>query len=176
MMLAGGDQDKSKEKYAPCCDLWHACYQICGVSKKSCDEGFKSCSKGNCLTDQQCQQAAEIDALMTQLSGCPKFEAAQQRACKCVALDGGDDNEAYQQREQVLTKFYEAHAPDQISKVSALAEKSCHDHKRLAGLFRKLLQKYPKAIQRIEDPEAGRLKKMMDEINKKGPPAQNKEE
>ena len=38
MMMGAGS---GNEQYAACCDSWHACYQTCGASKKSCDEGFK---------------------------------------------------------------------------------------------------------------------------------------
>jgi hypothetical protein len=44
-MFGGGMGGKQDEKaIVPCCDVRHACYQICGSAKARCDKEFKKCT------------------------------------------------------------------------------------------------------------------------------------
>jgi hypothetical protein len=54
-----------------------------------------------------------------------------------------------------------------VEKAKELAKKADSTTK-MAGLFKKLLAKYPDAIQKIEDPQQAMYQKMMDEAKEKG--------
>eukprot|EP00977_Amphora_coffeiformis_P025438 scaffold19791_cov142-Amphora_coffeaeformis.AAC.2 len=160
MMMAGGGAEDDKP-YEACCDQWHACYQICGVSKATCDTTFETCAKEACAEDATCKQNVEINAMMMQIGGCQKFNEAQVKVCECTAK-GGDDSStgaAATKRQAALRYFYKKFAPENIDKVENLAAKADTPSK-MAGLFLKLLRKYPEAIQKVEDP----MKKMYDKI------------
>ena len=143
IMMTGGGGSTDKP-YEACCDLWHACYQVCGVSKKSCDQQFETCAKDRChsATDSEtCTKDADLSIMMMKLGGCQAFNQAQYKACDCTATK----DKAVAQREAALRYFYKKQAPDNVDKVPNLVAKADTPSK-LAGLFVKLLAKYPAAI------------------------------
>lgn len=151
MMMGGG----GGEKYAPCCDLWHACYQTCGAAKKACDDAFKSCSEVTCGGDTKCEKDAEMKAMMLNLGGCQLYDESQYHACECVRKD-----KAPEKRAAALRYFYKKFAPDNVDKVDALMKKADSTAK-LAGLFRKLHARYPASIKVEVDDEMARMQEMM---------------
>jgi secretory phospholipase A2 len=154
VMSTGQEEEKA---FAPCCDQWHACYQICGMAKKTCDDEFKTCSDELCGDDEDCTKSAGISAMMTRMQGCQKYDQAQYQACECVLKD-----KAAEKREAAIRYFYKKHAPESVGKAGELAKKASTSSK-MAGLLRKLLKKYPKSIQKIEDPQQERMRKIMEE-------------
>lgn len=152
-MMAGADATGDKP-YESCCDQWHACYQICGVSKKTCDTTFETCAKEGCGADETCTKDVELNTMMMKLGGCQKFNEAQYKACECTQKD-----QAPAKRQAALRYFYKKYAPDSVDKAESLAAKADTPSK-MAGLLIKLLLKYPAAIQKVEDP----MKKMYDKI------------
>ena len=67
MMMATG-AETAKKPFESCCDEWHACYQICGSSKKNCDETFKTCSEAMCKPyGEDCSQDANLSSMMMNL-------------------------------------------------------------------------------------------------------------
>ena len=167
LMMTGGGGNAEKP-YTACCDQWHACYQVCGISKKKCDATFETCAKASCETmddSETCTKDAELSAMMLKLGGCQGFNQAQYAACDCVAND-----KAAAQREAALRYFYKKQAPDSVDKVSNLATKA-DSASKLAGLLVKLLLKYPAAIVKKEDPMAEmyeRIQRETQEMHKKG--------
>lgn len=162
VMLGGGDAKNSAKVYESCCDQWHACYQVCGVSKRVCDDSFKSCTEQVCGEDEDCKKDASIASLMIDVGGCGRFDQAQYGACECV-----DKSKAQAKREAAIRRFYKKNAPDQEdSKAEGLAKKA-DSKSKLASLFRKLLAKYPSAIEKIEDPQQAMYRKMMEDAQKK---------
>lgn len=173
MMTGGGGAEKP---YGTCCDQWHACYQICGVAKKTCDATFESCAKKSCETlsvnesddssiVDTCKKDAELSVMMLKLGGCQGFNQAQYAACDCVATA-----KAAAQREAALRYFYKKQAPDSVDKVPNLATKA-DSASKLASLFIKLLTKYPGAIDKKEDPMKDmyeRIQRETQEMNEKG--------
>jgi hypothetical protein len=155
MMMAGGGGDGGGEKYGSCCDQWHACYQTCGVSKELCDDAFKSCSAGMCLGDDQCKKDADLKIMMLGFGGCQLFDKGQYSACDCSPKDKVEEK-----RSTALRAFYKKYAPDSIDKAAGLAKKADTTAK-MAGVIRKLLAKYPSAIQKKVDPEQNKYAKMM---------------
>mmetsp|Transcript_24413 Transcript_24413/g.48618 ORF Transcript_24413/g.48618 Transcript_24413/m.48618 type:complete len:261 (+) Transcript_24413:146-928(+) len=143
------------ELYAACCDQWYACYQICAVTKKTCDKEFKMCSTSACGDDKQCASNASTASLMSTLNSCDVFNADQEKACECV-----DKGEAEMKRTGALLEFYKEFSPEGVNKAPALAKKS-ETTTKMAALFRKLLAKYPKAIKKVEDPRKKIYESMM---------------
>jgi len=164
MMLNGGDAIADKP-YESCCHQWHACYQICGVSKKACDATFDSCSKVACGADEKCTKDLELNNMMMKFSGCKRFDEAQLRNCECTPNDKAPDK-----RETAIRKFYKKTAPESADKAASLALKA-NTPGKLAGLFTKLLLKYPEAITIKEDP----MKAMFDKIKLEDTTGESKE-
>lgn len=160
MMMAGPPK---KEAYSVCCDLWHACYQTCGASKKGCDKDFDACSKENCGADEECSKSANMNTMMLQFGGCQKFDAFQYQACDCVSKD-----KAPEKRATAIRTFYKKNAPENAAKADQLAKKADTTGK-MAGLFKKLLAKYPGAIAQIEDPQQAMYQNIMNDANKAPP-------
>ena len=152
MMNPGADS--ATKPYESCCHQWHACYQICGTSKKTCDTTFESCAKDACGADDKCIKDIELNTMMMQLGGCKKFDEAQYQACECAPAD-----KVASKREAAIRNFYKKNSPDHVDKAKDLATKADSPSK-LAGLFKKLLLKYPEAIVIKEDP----MKSMFDKI------------
>jgi hypothetical protein len=167
VMTTGKEEEKA---FAPCCDQWHACYQICGIPKQTCDDEFKLCSDELCGDDEECTKSAGISKMMTKLQGCQKYDQAQYKACECVLKD-----KATEKREAAIRYFYKKHAPESVGKAGELAKKASTSSK-MAGLFRKLLKKYPESIQKIEDPQQERMRKMMEGAQEKHPEKDEAEE
>jgi hypothetical protein len=155
MGAASSEEEPSTEVYASCCDEWHACYQICGVSKKACDDSFKTCSTAKCGADAECTKQIELNTMLMNLGGCQKFDQAQYQACDCV-----DKKKAPAQREAAIKRFYKKFAPGNEDKAAELVKKA-DTASKLAALLRKLIGKYPNAIQKIEDPQQAMYRKMM---------------
>jgi hypothetical protein len=143
MMTPG---DTGEEAFAPCCDQFHACNQICGISKTVCDEAFTTCSSESCGDDDECNKAASMNQMMAKISGCQKFDQAQYKACECTPKE-----KAPEKRAAAIRYFYKKVSPGNLAKVDELAKKA-DTASKLAGLFRKLLTKYPEAIKKVEDP------------------------
>jgi hypothetical protein len=147
MMSMGVDGDDGDDPKVPCCDQWHACYQVCGASKESCDTTFKTCAEDVCGADEKCKQSAKMKHMSIQFEGCQTYDQAQYKACECVPK-----NKAMVKRETVIRNFYKKHAPDSIDKAADLAKKADTAGK-MASLLRKLIKKYPGSIQRKENPK-----------------------
>jgi hypothetical protein len=149
MMMSPGSGKDDVRPYAECCDQWHACYQVCGVNKATCDTAFETCAKQACgpeAINEQCHKDVNLNNMMMKIGGCQKFNEAQLQACECKPKD-----QAPAQREAALRYFYKKQAPENVDKVPNLIAKADSPSK-LAGLFVKLLRKYPAAIQHKEDP------------------------
>lgn len=173
MMVAnpGGSNEKL---YESCCHQWHACYQVCGVSKKTCDNTFETCAKKVCDEQDesngggsreeegeedndakgQCTKDVELSTMMMKLSGCKRYDEAQLQVCECALKDKADDK-----KETAIRNFYKKNAPENVNKAQSLVAKADTPAK-LAGLFIKLLLKYPDAITIKEDP----MQAMFDKI------------
>lgn len=156
MMMNPGGEGSNEKPYESCCHQWHACYQICGASKKTCDATFESCAKEACGNDdEQCTKDLELSNMMMKLGGCKKFDEAQYQNCECTPA-----NQASSKREAAIRKFYKKNSPENVDKATSLAQKADTPGK-VAGLFTKLLLKYPEAITIKDDP----MKAMFDKIN-----------
>eukprot|EP00584_Thalassiosira_punctigera_P012921 CAMPEP_0172552660 /NCGR_PEP_ID=MMETSP1067-20121228/46646_1 /TAXON_ID=265564 ORGANISM="Thalassiosira punctigera, Strain Tpunct2005C2" /NCGR_SAMPLE_ID=MMETSP1067 /ASSEMBLY_ACC=CAM_ASM_000444 /LENGTH=265 /DNA_ID=CAMNT_0013340691 /DNA_START=132 /DNA_END=929 /DNA_ORIENTATION=- len=168
MMMMGGGMNAGKEKYASCCDRWHACYQTCGASKTACDAGFNSCVPQVCMGDEECKKAADLNTMLLNMGGCGLYDQSQYAACECAKKDKVGEKRAI-----ALRSFYKKFVPNhEKGKVDALAKKADSAGK-MAALFRKLHVKYPKSIEVKVDDEMARMQAMMrnaqeEEKNKKG--------
>jgi len=156
MAMGGGGMGMGNEKYATCCDRWHACYQTCGAAKTTCDAGFKSCSADVCGPDDECKKSADLSSMMLGLGGCQLYDQGQYGACECVSKDKVEGKRA-----SALRSFYKKFAsPESVGKVDALAKK-VDSVSKMAALFRKLHVKYPKSIRVEVDDEMARMQEMM---------------
>lgn len=160
MITMAGNDDK--KVYESCCDEWHACYQICGMSKKVCDESFQKCAEAKCGDDKDCTQGLSIQNMMLQLGGCKLFDQAQYERCECVK-----SQKTEKQRTAVLKKFYQKFAGEDSfdeKKIAGLVKKA-DSAAKMAGLMQKLIAKYAdKAIKRVEDPQKKQYEEMMRKI------------
>lgn len=155
MMMAGGGG--GDEKYASCCDQWHACYQTCGASKKSCDDGFKTCSERVCGIDQECKKSADMNSMMLGMGGCGLYDQGQYAGCECTKKSNVEEK-----RSAAIRGFYKKWSPENVDKADSLAKKADSNGK-MAALFRKLTAKYPKSIKVEIDDE---MKLYQDMMNK----------
>ena len=153
--MGGGMGGGGNEKYAVCCDRWHACYQTCGAPKKVCDESFKTCSAERCAGDEECKKGSDLNSMLLGLGGCGLYDQGQYEACECVPKDKREEKRA-----GALRSFYKKFAPEALDKVDALAKK-VESSAKLAAVFRKLHVKYPKSIKVVVDDEMSRMQDMM---------------
>ena len=161
-MFVASTGENDAKPYDACCDQWHACYQVCGVSKNTCDTAFETCAKETCgdkEENEQCHKDLQLSTMLLKLGGCQKFDTAQLQACECKSKD-----QAPAQREAALRHFYKKHAPENVDKVPNLIAKADSPSK-LAGLFIKLLLKYPAAIQKKKDHTQDMFDKIRMETN-----------
>lgn len=161
MMMTPGIHNGEKDKFAPCCDLWHTCYQICGSPKRVCDETFKTCSEKACGTDEQCTKNAEMKGMMMKFGGCEKYNKLQFQGCDCIPKADAEDK-----RSEALKYFYRKHAPNGNASPQDLAKKADSTAK-MASLMRKLIAKYPKSIKIEVDPQQEMMEKMMRDSREK---------
>merc|ERR1719460_872470 len=76
-----------------CCDMRHACMQVCGTSKKKCDAQFKKCTDKACKKQpkipsaggetKECKTVIGLKVVMAQIEGCKTFEMIQRQNCRC---------------------------------------------------------------------------------------------
>lgn len=168
-MMFDGDNGKP---YESCCDEWHACFQICGSNKQTCDDDFDDCVDRTCQQAEQdedaCQQSAKQTKMMLNLAGCRSFDAAQNKACECATQY---NNGHMKKREEALRKFYKLYAPTgSESKVPELLQKTGDSAPKLAKLLAKLIRKYPEAIELVEDPQTKKYREMMGGMGGAGMP------
>ena len=78
------------DNLTPCCHVHDACYSICGVSRKFCDDEFSKCLNAvDCGKGQHpnnnngCRGNANMLSSGVQMFGCSAFRAAQMDACEC---------------------------------------------------------------------------------------------
>jgi len=164
-----------KKPYEHCCHYFHACYQICGMPKKTCDTQFEECAQQHCADQEadaeDCKKDISMTKLMIDLGGCKNYDQAQHQACECVAGTKVTD-----QRERGLRKFYDNYAPESVQKVPGLLAKADTGTK-LANLLMKLVTKYYNAskstiaIKPYEDPMQAYYDQMKkDKNNDNDPP------
>ena len=162
--LGGGMQMFSADKtddgpVGVCCDARHACIQMCGASRATCDAAFEKCA--NATGDS----SASLHILSVKIGGCTAFDAAQAKACACV-----DTDKAALAREKVLSDFYGKHNKEKKADVPELAKKA-DNAKKFVALLTKLVGKYPKAIKRVKDPQQAWMEEMMKNAGDGKPPA-----
>jgi hypothetical protein len=154
MNMFSGKADE-KDTLLGCCNQRHACYQLCGASKKSCEKAFKTCCDDTCAAVEEaeskksCESSASIHSMSAQFGGCQQFDDAQSKACDCVK-----EKKAPKRREQSLTDFYKKHNREKLEEVEKLHEKhGKKDAWKFAKLMTKLVAKYPKAIKHEKSKE-----------------------
>lgn len=157
-MNPGQDSD---EIYSSCCDLWHSCYQVCGAAKAVCDDGFKKCAEELCGGDTECKSSADMKMLLIGFGGCQQYDQAQYQACECVSK-----NDVEKRKTKALRYFYKKVAPDAVNKAEQLGKKA-DTAAKTAGLFLKLLKKYPNAIKKVKDPQMEMYEQMMKNVRDK---------
>jgi len=164
MMMMGAGVN-SKDPYESCCDIRHACVQTCGTIKTHCNEEFLKCAEATCdgmpttEAKESCTQSLGIQKMMMGMDqSCQQFDSDQNHHCECVA----SGKAANEKRERVLRNFYKKYAPENIDKVPALMKK-IENSRKMAGLLLKLYKKFPKAIQKVKDPQQEMYEKLMKE-------------
>lgn len=164
--MGGGMQmfsakEAEEDATRPCCDLRNACYGICGSTRASCDDAFEKCTTRTCaaIADDDasaaCDSQAKMNNLMASLSDCKQFDAAQRRACDCVATD-----RAPARRGQSVADFYKAHDAAGVAKAAGLAAKA-DNARKLATLLAKLVAKFPAAVKKVADERSAWLEDLM---------------
>lgn len=175
-MMGGSVNKEISDALAPCCDVYHSCFQICGTTKQFCNHNLETCMVDQCNTftdadsKKKCEAEIEMKKLMLQMIQCREFYAGQRKGCKCVHAK---DVEA--KRKLSIRSFYKQYSPDDIDKADALGAKATNKHKH-AGLIFKLVQKYPSGIKKIKDPKQKKMEDLMKNFSGEGSEATEKEE
>jgi hypothetical protein len=150
--------DIKEERFESCCDLWHACYQVCGVSKSVCDQELEQCTQKSCdLSEDGCFKQASMMTTMAKMQKCEFFEEAQMHSCMCV-----EPEKATKWREEAIWYFYQKYAPGNRDKAPELAEKAFTQSKT-AALWRKLIAKYPESIKHVDNVELEDIRAVLNE-------------
>uniref|UniRef100_A0A7S2RDK9 Phospholipase A2 n=1 Tax=Eucampia antarctica TaxID=49252 RepID=A0A7S2RDK9_9STRA len=74
----------------PCCHMRAACYQICGMSMKKCDDIFKKCNDSICdsiedeAVKEKCVTATSMHNMLAGMMDCGPFEHQQHNNCGCM--------------------------------------------------------------------------------------------
>lgn len=154
MFNAGGSSDSGA--LGSCCDARHACTQLCGSSRTTCDTAFERCA--NATGDS----SASLHVMSVKLGGCQTFEAAQAKACRCV-----DKDQAAAKREQIISDFYLKHNKEKADDVSKIVAKA-DNGKKFVALMTQLVGKYPKAVKKVKDPQQAWFDDMMSKAKEDG--------
>jgi len=143
------------EIISPCCDQWNACIQICGSTRSFCDSSFDKCLKVKCddidnneEKKKQCESNASTKKLLLSISDCRSFDAGQSNGCECV-----NKSKVEEKRKSIVRAFYKKYNSKDVDKADKLASKA-NTIAKFAGLFQKLIEKYPNAVKRVKDPKA----------------------
>jgi len=164
MTMFSPGSSESDGPVSGCCDRWHACYQICGSNRQQCDDAFKKCGEDACArivndddAKKKCDTKMSVSAMMLQVGDCRQYDVAQRNACQCVG-----SHRVGEYRKEVLRSFYMKYAPSALDeeRVKMLAEKA-DTREKMAGLFQKLVAKYPKCIRKVKDPKEAYMERMM---------------
>jgi Group XII secretory phospholipase A2 precursor (PLA2G12) len=161
MITVSNNEKEDEQAFSPCCDQWHACYSVCGMSKQSCDDGYKTCWEKRCGKDEECKKDADMAGIFIKFGGCHTYNSAQYMACECVNQSKAEDK-----REGAIRGFYKKYAPENMDKVPELASKVKDSASKVAGLLVKLLAKYPEAIKKKTDPTQELYKKAFQDAEK----------
>jgi hypothetical protein len=161
MITISNDENEDDKAFSPCCDQWHACYSVCGMSKKSCDDGYKTCWEKHCGKDEECQKDADMAGIFIKFGGCAKYDSSQYMACECVNPTKAEDK-----REAAIRGFYKKYSPENMDKVPELAANVKDSASKVAGLLNKLVIKYPGSIKRKVDPNQELYKKAFRDAEK----------
>ncbi|CAJ1939590.1 unnamed protein product [Cylindrotheca closterium] len=151
-----------------CCHSREVCLQTCGSVKHLCIEEFQKCSERTCASlsksvdRQDCNKKVELQKMLAGMSNnCRDYDNYQRQACKCV-----DEDKADKEKVKFLTRFYEKHNPEDVGKAEKLAAKA-DTARKMSTVIVKLVQKYPKAMKIIEDPNKAMMDKILKEAKEK---------
>eukprot|EP00656_Telonema_subtile_P036587 TRINITY_DN40605_c0_g1_i1.p1 TRINITY_DN40605_c0_g1~~TRINITY_DN40605_c0_g1_i1.p1 ORF type:complete len:204 (+),score=28.39 TRINITY_DN40605_c0_g1_i1:159-770(+) len=134
-----------------------ACYLTCGTKFSRCTELFQQCMTAVCRDNYPTQDYAHctkgVEKLLqgVRMLGGIGFQSAQKHACDCVSSD-----EATALQEDELTSFYEAWAPEHMSKVPKLIEQFVGQGK-FPYVMLALRQKYKDSVV-VDEPSEEDLK------------------
>ena len=130
---------KDNDPMNGCCNMRTACYQVCGMPKRYCDETFDKCGQTACdghPHPEGCQKTTSLHLMLGKMGNCDLFRKAQHENCRCVPFP-----DATKERTKFLRKFYTTHNPDSVHKVQGIVAKTETSTKFAAVLF-KLVQKF----------------------------------
>lgn len=157
VMVSMPGANDQKLSYESCCHEWHACYRTCASPKLVCDETFSQCSEALC-DDEECKRSMGLQKMMININACRTYDELQAKACECV-----ETSVAAKRRESAVQYFYEKYVPevdDAATKAKQLVQK-VDTSVKLAGLFRKLVKKYPASVAQVEDPAKSKYEDMV---------------
>jgi len=166
-----------------CCDLRHACFQVCGTSKKACENQFKKCTEAACekepLTPAKvaggepgnCSSTASLKVMMASLGGCKDFSAGQTSGCSCKKAES-----VAKERKSWLGKFFKKFS-GKAGNLDKLMGKFGENKKNFAQLVMRLADKYRgKVVKKVEDPQKLQMERMMKNFAKDDEEKKKKEE
>jgi len=157
-----------------CCDVYQACYSICGMRKKTCETDFLSCMDTTCSNQKssasidRCKKDMGLYKVLLQIGDCSKYDTIQSSNCKCVAEDKANDK-----RILLLNDFWKKHSKKKKTKQEAAKlTKKYSTTKKFAKLLLKLVKKYPKAV----SIQRNKQNQVMEELIKRSQRDQPREE
>lgn len=165
---AGGARSgkAARDALEDCCHLRQACFQICGMPKKECDESLAKCFgeacgavKGSPAYDE-CRKLARIHQVGTMISGCKPYELSQAQACYCVDDDG---NRPLDHRAVTLRRLYEIHNRTHLARVARNIDRHGRTAAKFAAFLRRLVKRYyPRSVKRVRGVK-NKMEEMLEE-------------
>jgi secretory phospholipase A2 len=152
-------QMDGKEDFTYCCDIHDACYQLCGMARKKCDEDFKKCMNNMCTTtfsgNEKCKGVANMYYFATSALGQTFFEDSQSKHCECVDMRASIISERYS---TIMESLYTAFAPDNWEKVKNDIENKYKNEykssaKKWGNMLYSIYRKYDQALIHIDGRE-----------------------
>mmetsp|Transcript_2494 Transcript_2494/g.3674 ORF Transcript_2494/g.3674 Transcript_2494/m.3674 type:complete len:246 (+) Transcript_2494:121-858(+) len=160
-MINNEDDVAPTDRYLEtCCDVWSACYQVCGSSKLFCDEKLSECMKEACVQraplveSEDCLHNVKTKGLRLQLSGCNPWYQTQKESCVCV-----EEASLAKERAGILFQLYkdftslddttiDTKVANFMSKITTA--------KQYGALLTKFVENYPEAITKVEQVSASK--------------------
>ncbi len=149
-----------------CMDIRAACYKMCYMPEKICDNMFKTCAKKACsdakdpMSKAVCEKDMGLIDVTARMTDCLIYGTFQQEACACYS----SAEEAEEARKSYINSFYAVYNPEKdTAPILDKIESSPMPAKKFGVLATKLLEKYPDAIVHKRDPRLVAVDKQISE-------------
>lgn len=137
----------------PCCVVHDACYSVCGIKRKFCDDEFAKCLTEQCRSatspqlKQECDGSASTMSSGVAMFGCSAFLDAQKERCECADFGTHEKRVDTLIREHLYPLASAAKSNKEISDIVRRAVQS-----NAGVIVYHILQKYNKTLIQYKAP------------------------